>query len=32
MADDLSSTREDLANKLVEVKNLNYLVYEKVPL
>ena len=32
MADDPGSTREDLARKLEEVKHLNYLVYEKVPL
>ena len=32
MADDPTSTRDDLASKLVEVKNLSYLVYEKVPL
>ena len=32
MADDPGSTREDLARKLEEIKHLNYLVYEKVPL
>lgn len=32
MADDPTSTRDDLASKLMEVKNLSYLVYEKVPL
>ena len=32
MADDPAATRDDLARKLEEVKNLNYLVYEKVPL
>jgi len=32
MADDPGATRDDLANKLEEVKHLNYLVFEKVPL
>ena len=32
MADDPAATRDDLARKLEEVKHLNYLVYEKVPL
>ena len=32
LSDDPNSTREELANKLEEVKHLNYLVYEKVPL
>lgn len=32
LTDDPNTTREELANKLMEVKNLSYLVYEKVPL
>jgi len=32
LTDDPNTTREDLASKLMEVKNLSYLVYEKVPL
>ena len=33
LSDDPNSTREDLANKLLEVKHLNMnLVFEKVPL
>merc|ERR1711892_1136311 len=32
LTDDPNTTREDLASKLIEVKNLSYLVYEKVPL
>ena len=32
LTDDPNTSREDLAKKLMEVKNLSYLVYEKVPL
>jgi len=32
MTDDPNTTREALASKLLEVKNMSYLVYEKVPL
>ena len=32
LSDDPNTTREDLVKKLLEVKSLSYLVYEKVPL
>ena len=32
LTDDPNTTRDALASKLLEVKNLSYLVYEKVPL
>jgi len=32
LTDDPNTTREELASKLMEVKSLSYLVYEKVPL